>query len=140
MLAKVVHKEGPDWDEMLSYVLFAYRASRQASTGESPFYLLYGRDPRLPVPAALAPEKTRLYLDLKEYGLGLRDRLSTAWELARQCVGKAQRRQKTAYDKGAKESSFRKGERVTRLVKLASLPIHFMGHTDYLKSTQTQPR
>ena len=38
MLAKTVRKGESEWDEMLPYVMFAYRASQQASTGESPFY------------------------------------------------------------------------------------------------------
>lgn len=42
---------GRDWDQRLPYVLFAYRASAQQSTQESPFYLLYGRDARLPMEA-----------------------------------------------------------------------------------------
>ncbi len=40
-----------NWDLYLPLVLFAYRSSpnpKQASTSESPFYLLYGREPRLP--------------------------------------------------------------------------------------------
>ena len=45
MLAKTVEKIGRNWDERLPYVLFAYRASQQESTRESPFFLLYGRDP-----------------------------------------------------------------------------------------------
>ena len=112
MLAKSVHKGGPEWDELLPYHLFAYRASQQASTRESPFYLLYGRDPRLPVPDALTPRKTLTTIDLKEYGLNLHARLTTAWKLARQCVTKAQKRQKTSYDRGAKDPVFREGERV----------------------------
>ena len=32
MLAKSVEKRGPEWDERLPYVLFAYRACQQAST------------------------------------------------------------------------------------------------------------
>ena len=39
---------GPDRDERLPYVLYAYRTSPQESTKESPVYLLYGWDPRLP--------------------------------------------------------------------------------------------
>ena len=42
MLAKSVQQDGKDWDQRLPYVLFAYRSSPQSSTGESPFYLLYG--------------------------------------------------------------------------------------------------
>ncbi len=41
MLAKVVEKDGKDWDQCLSFVLFAYRTSLQESTRESPFFLLY---------------------------------------------------------------------------------------------------
>lgn len=59
MLAKTVETGGRDWDEHLPYVLFAYRASQQDSTLESPFFLLYGRDPRLPTPSTLCPAKVR---------------------------------------------------------------------------------
>jgi hypothetical protein len=47
MLSKVA-ESGKDWDRHLPFVLFAYRNSVQESTKESPFYLLYGRDARLP--------------------------------------------------------------------------------------------
>ena len=48
MLSKVVSKGGEDWDEYLGPALLAYRTAPQASTGQSPFFLLYGRDARLP--------------------------------------------------------------------------------------------
>lgn len=44
MLAKTVEKGGQDWDEHLPFVLFAYRATQQQSTQESPFFLVYGRE------------------------------------------------------------------------------------------------
>ena len=53
MLAKTTDKGGQDWDTRLPYVLFAYRCSMQSSTMESPFFLLYGHDPRLPTKTAL---------------------------------------------------------------------------------------
>jgi len=55
MLAKKVKKNGKDWDIRLPHVLFAYRATPQESTGETPFYLLYGRDPVLPTIEMLNP-------------------------------------------------------------------------------------
>ena len=55
MLAKTVKPGAVDWDERLPYVLFAYRAAIQASAGESPFFLLYGREPQLPIDATLCP-------------------------------------------------------------------------------------
>ena len=55
MLGKTVEKNGTDWDQRLPYVLFAYKSSLQLSTNESPFFLLYGRDPRLSTEDALCP-------------------------------------------------------------------------------------
>ncbi|KAK5901327.1 hypothetical protein CgunFtcFv8_026212 [Champsocephalus gunnari] len=46
MLKKVVDKDGRNWDQLLPYVLFSIREVPQASTGFSPFELLYGRQPR----------------------------------------------------------------------------------------------
>ena len=48
MLSKVVCKGGKDWDELLCPILFAYRTAPQTSTRETPFMLVYGRDPRVP--------------------------------------------------------------------------------------------
>ena len=57
MLAKTVEQGGKDWDQRLPFVLFAYRASQKQSTLESPFFLLYGRDPRLPTEQVTSPER-----------------------------------------------------------------------------------
>ena len=42
-----------DWDKHLQLILFAYRVSFNTTTGESPFYLLYSPEPRLPIDAKL---------------------------------------------------------------------------------------
>ena len=49
MLRKVADDEGKDWDKLLPYILFAYREVPQASTGFSPFKLVYGRPVRGPL-------------------------------------------------------------------------------------------
>ena len=109
MLAKTVQRGGRDWDQHLPYVLFAYQASLQESTQESPFFLLYGRDPRLSMENVLSPIRTRQLVDLKKYGTELSTKMSQAWEIAKQS---AQRRQKAFYDKRAREPNFAVGERV----------------------------
>ena len=48
-LLKMVDDNENEWDNYLDSVLFAYRTSKQASTTFSPFFLLYGRKPRLPI-------------------------------------------------------------------------------------------
>ncbi|XP_072316854.1 uncharacterized protein [Eucyclogobius newberryi] len=49
MLRKFVADIGRDWDKWLPYLLFAYREVPQASTGFSPFELLYGWDVQGPL-------------------------------------------------------------------------------------------
>ena len=49
MLRRVADDEGKDWDQFLPYLLFAYREVPRASTGFSPFELLYGRQVRGPL-------------------------------------------------------------------------------------------
>ena len=49
MIHKVSKKDGKDWDRLLPYLLFVCREVLQASTGLSPFELLYGRDVRGPL-------------------------------------------------------------------------------------------
>jgi hypothetical protein len=67
MLAKKVEIDDQDWDKHLPYVLFVYRASLQDSTQESPFYLLYGRDPQLSSSLGLEADPPRGHIDLCAY-------------------------------------------------------------------------
>ena len=112
MLAKSVEKNGKDWDKHLPYVLFAYRSGLQQSTGESPFYLLYGRDPRLPTDEVLNVPVDRRNIDLRDYKEEMTHRFSTAWQLAQAEISKAQGRQKKFHDKGAKQPILQVGDRV----------------------------
>ena len=80
MLAKRVERNGKDWDTHLPIVLFAYRASVQGSIKESPFYLLYGCDPRLPTTLevnAMSCEE----IDVDSYKKEMSTKLMEAWEL-----------------------------------------------------------
>ena len=66
MIAKCCEKS-KDWDKLLPYLLFAYRANIQDSTKESPFFLLYGRDPHVPSDSALNSLSTPCMVDLEDY-------------------------------------------------------------------------
>ena len=112
MLAKRVEKGGSDWDLHLPYVLFAYRASIQESTQESPFFLLHGRDPRLPSVLELEPSQLRREVRLDTYKGELMSGLTEAWSMAQKQVQKAQKSQKKQYEKNTKEPDLKVGERV----------------------------
>ena len=112
MLAKTVKKGGADWDEKLPYVLYAYQSSIQESTQESPFFLLYGRDPRPPTESALSPTEDRSLTDIDTYKSEVNERLASAWELVREQVEKAQHKQKKQHDRHSRDPGFKVGERV----------------------------
>ena len=112
MLAKTVAQNGRDWDTRLPYVLFAYRSSIQESAKESPFFLLYGRDPCLPTEETLSMSTSHQLLDLDDYKTELVTGLAEAWQLAQTNVRKAQQKQKKQHDRRAKGHEFRLGDQV----------------------------
>ncbi len=92
MLSKVVDQNGSDWDDQIPYVLFAYRTSLQKSTGESPFFLLHGRDACLPSEMTLEPwscQHPYLWMTNKSFPV---ESMSAAWDLARKNIQQAQKR------------------------------------------------
>ena len=101
-----------DWDEHLQMLLFAYRSSMQASTQESPFFLLYGRDPRLPTETALSGAVSPYLVDISDYQTELVRRMSTAWSVAKEQIENAQQRRKKQYDRHAKDPKLQIGDRV----------------------------
>lgn len=56
-LLKFIDTEQTDWDLYLDAILFSYRVSRQDSTKHSPFLLVYGRQPRLPIEFNTKPDE-----------------------------------------------------------------------------------
>jgi transposase InsO family protein len=49
MLSHFVRKDARNWDEYIPYAVMAYRAMPHCSTKYSPYYLVFGRDMRLPI-------------------------------------------------------------------------------------------
>ena len=68
------NEEQDDWDVLLPYAVFAYNTAYHSTLQESPFYLLYGRDPRLPIDI-LTGKKTEAYTDVHSYASVITDRL-----------------------------------------------------------------
>ena len=86
MLSIYVHKNQNNWDINLPYVIFAYNTAEQETTRFSPFYLLYGRQPKLPIEEALT-ENTPLYaLDDNSLPQVIRRNLVRARKLALQHI------------------------------------------------------
>ena len=108
-----------DWKTHIGPLVHAYNCTQHESTGYSPYYLMFGRHPRLPVDLAfgldIEPSKPK---SLLQYTKSLRDRLKQAYELASGQVKKSQTHQKSYYDEKARAAVLTVGDRV--LVKVVA--------------------
>ena len=118
MLRKTAISEGRDWDKLLPYVLFAYREVPQASTGFSPFELLYGRPVRGPLDILRETweEPTSGNESVVSYVLTMRDKLAKMSELVQENLERAQATQKKWYDRTARAREFTPGNKVLVLL------------------------
>jgi transposase InsO family protein len=124
MLSMYINKQHTNWDEILPYITFAYNSSRQESTGRSPFFLIYGREARLPVDVMMGVGTMREPTDAET----MAKRLELAREEVSIRLGRVQEKQKERYDMGhqvAKE--FQPGEEV-----LVYKPIRKVGRAEKL--------
>lgn len=112
MIAKSSETYPCDWDTKLPHLLFAYRTCAQESTKESPFYLLYGRDPRIPTATLLNQKQSVYEIDIDDYKRELVLNLSQAWKLAQENIEHAQKQQKKYYDRKSRPAKLEVGDRV----------------------------
>lgn len=105
MLATGVKEHNEPWNELLPYIVFAYNTAVHASSGKSPFEVIYGRPPEYPIDNVL-----QTTLDTNVAGPFdpeiVQERLKTARKLALQCSDSAKIRQKHYYDKNSDRIKF----------------------------------
>ena len=110
-LSMFVSQNQKDWDIYILSVLFAYRVSQSAATQETPFYLLYGRECRLPVDVNLL-KPSEVSSSIEEHRRRIVDNVERTQNIARENIQKAQQKMKAQYDKFAKHRKFIVGQKV----------------------------
>lgn len=116
MLRKFVNEVGTDWDQWIPYLMFAYREVPQASTGFSPFQLMYGHEVQGPL--SLVRELwegnsgTSTKTNVIDYVLAMRHKLQQMTEFASAHLKETQKKQKMWYDRKARIRSFEPGQKV----------------------------
>ena len=117
MIGKLNPEKRHKWKLHLGSVLIAYNATRSLVTGYSPYFLMFGCRPCLPIdllfPTAVQQGSTRT---IDDYVLSLYERLKEALPVARDSAIMEARWQKRHYDWKAGAVELQPGDKV--LVKL----------------------
>ena len=111
MIGKLGEDQKAHWSEHLPELLLAYNATCSVVTGYTPYYLLFGRRPRIPVdfqfPTHRDPPDTT---SMARSVATMQERLKEAFEVARQLTSEEAARQHRYYDKTARAVSLQPGD------------------------------
>ena len=118
MLGTLDPSKKHDWKSHIAPLVHAYNATRHESTKQSPFFLMFGRHPRLPIDLIMGLPELQEKKSYTQYVKDLRNRLQDSYRRASLEADKAREHQKKNYDLRARGSVVQPGDRV--LVKVVA--------------------
>ena len=142
MLATAVQERPFEWEEHLRHLCMAYNTSVHPTTGYTPFYLMFGRQARMPIDI-LYRTPTPQVSSPAEYAGRLRQDLELAYRRVRVQLGHKLCRQKDFYDRKVHGRPYEYGELVWLYspVSLWANPRSFgtpgPGPSEWCRSSQT---
>ncbi len=101
-----------DWVSCLSQVLFCYNTTPHQATGESPYYLMFGQEPRVPVDFLLGGVQEAVADNVHNWILEHQTRLQVAFESAREWLKVVAERRKAHYDQNVQCTPLEEGQLV----------------------------
>lgn len=113
MLGTLRDKEKTHWRDYVKPLTHAYNCTKNETTGFSPYELMFGRQPRLPVDIAFClPVKDGSPTSHSQYVRALKARLQESYQIAAKNSQKVAERNKRRFDKTVRESTLEKGDQV----------------------------
>ena len=116
MLGTLENEQKTDWKKYINSLVYAYNCTPQSSTKHSPFEIMFGRKPKLPIDSIFEQVTENSNRTTKEYIEDLHHRMETTRKIVLKHLDAAKDKQKADYDKKARAAKFSIGERV--LVKV----------------------
>ena len=113
MLGTMDKAQKTDWKKYVPALTHAYNSTRHESTGYSPFFLMFGRHPRLPVDLLFRRQGDEAeQQNYTDYVAGLRKQLEYAYSLASSSIAKSQLHNSQNYNKKVRGTCVEVGDRV----------------------------
>ena len=110
MVSKYIDKEGLHWDEEVKAYAMAYNSSVHSTTGYTPYFLVHGFEPRMPLDAAYGPPPEAV--PVRSY---LEDRLRViraAYERVRSNSARASQEACKRYNQKGRAHAYQVGDKV----------------------------
>ncbi len=111
MLATSIKDCQGSWEGHIRAVCMAYNTSVQPTTGFTPFYLMFGRNARIPVDLMYGTNPA-VETSPSEYAATLKQTLDTAYSQVREKMGLKLQRQKQFYDRRIHGEPYKEGDLV----------------------------
>ena len=120
MLGTLSEEEKSDWKSHLGCMTHAYNCTKHASTTYSPYYLMFGRHPRLPIDIEFGMNKPNCSDNSSKsrYIQKLRRRLNYAFQKASKYSDQQAKKYKQGYDKSVRGPQLHENDLV--LVKIVA--------------------
>ena len=112
MLGCLEEEKKKSWSKHLATLVHCYNCTPHSSTGHSPYELMFGRTPNLPVDIRFGAAAQKNTENRSEYVKNLRESLHESWELASRLQMKASEAQKEVYDQKQRGALLRTGDAV----------------------------
>ena len=118
-LRTLPNKQKKHWPDHLPELVYSYNCTPHSTTSYSPYYLMFGRDPKLPLDHLLGMPSSDEDDQLDEYVASHQRRLRDAFRVASRCSENESLKRRTRNDKSANASDLPVGCRVfVRNVKI----------------------
>ena len=92
-LSMYVAKDQKDWDEYIPLIMFAHRTTNCEAFGDSPFYVLYGQEPRLPIDVKLLRKESEgVTSSVLEHRKRIVEKVELAQKIAKENIQRSQQK------------------------------------------------
>lgn len=112
MLGTLSQGKRRQWSQHVGYLVHAYNSTKCDSTGYSPYYLMFGREARLPVDLCFGEATCQDGATHSQYVAKLTEELQNAYQLATEAANKTHQRNKKSHDKRVSSQVLNVGDRV----------------------------
>lgn len=119
MLGSMSDAQKTHWRDFVKPLVHAYNCTKNDVTGFTPYELMFGRQPRLPIDLAFGLPTTSMRLSHSQYVSNLKKHLEESYQIATRNALKNAERNKMRFDKHVVDSTLEVGDQVlVRQVRL----------------------